>query len=112
MKRLSVIEMYQYFLAEIRKEYTGTVIPSVFNITMRDALQEWKRKLASELDAGSYAMAEQSGLRVITDGSRNGDANLNYPRIVIESVSSNPYIVFGNRISNGKFYMKNEVKQK
>ena len=110
MKRLSVIELYQYFLAEIRKEYTGTVIPSVFNITMRDALQEWKRKLASELDAGSYAMAEQSGLRVITDGSRNGDSNLNYPRIVIETVSSNPYIVFGNRISNGRFYMKSPSK--
>lgn len=69
MEKLSVKQLYQHFLTEIRKDYTGTVIPQVWNTIMRDALQEWKAKLAKELDFGVYAMAEQSGLRITTDGT-------------------------------------------
>ena len=68
MEKLTVKRMYEYFLSEIRKDYTGTVIPQVWNILMKDALQEWKVKLSREMDMGIYGNAEQSSLSVVTDG--------------------------------------------
>ena len=68
MEKLTVKRMYEYFLTEIRKDYTGTVTPFVWNVLMKDALQEWKAKIAREIDLGIYGNAEQAGLSVATDG--------------------------------------------
>lgn len=94
MEKLTVKQQYQYFLVEIRKEYTGTVIPPVWNIIMKDALQEWKAKLAKELDMGIYGMAEQAGLRVVTDGFYK---------------STYKMIKIGSSSSTGRFYMANPM---
>ena len=97
MEKLSVKQLYQHFLTEIRKDYTGTVIPDVWNTIMRDALLEWKTKLAKELDFGIYAMAEQAGIRVITDG----ESNYNQIKLIPSISESGVFVMDNPMVQNG-----------
>lgn len=78
---LTTVDLYNAFLDGIKKSYTGTIIPAVFNRIINDWGQdEWVKKNAVEgIELNQKQIDDLSELRVVTDGAMYYNGAILYP---------------------------------
>jgi len=81
---LTTRDLYNAFLDGIKKSYTGTVIPAVFNRIINDWGQdEWVKQNALAIELNQKQIDDLSFLRIATDGSMIYEGNILYPLIPV-----------------------------
>jgi len=87
-------DLYYAFLDGIKKSYTGTVVPSVFNRIINVWGQdEWVKQNAVEgIELNQKQIDDLSELRVVTDGAMVYETNILYPIAPITGNSNQFYL--------------------